>query len=51
MQQDGISIHVVAPWLPKRLGIKNVQETQRRFLSTLWNVYSFYVSICRNRPV
>ena len=32
-----------SPWLPKRLGIKNVQETQRRFLSTLWNVYSFYV--------
>ncbi len=32
-----------APWLPKRLGIKNVQETQRGFLSTLWNVYSFYV--------
>ena len=32
-----------APWLPKRLGIKSVQETQRRFLSTLWNVYSFYV--------
>ena len=32
-----------APWLPKRVGIKNVQETQRRFLSTLWNIYSFYV--------
>ena len=32
-----------APWLPTRLGIKNVQETQRGFLSTLWNVYSFYV--------
>ena len=31
-----------SPWLPKRLGIKNVQETQRGFLSTLWNVYSFY---------
>ena len=31
------------PWLPTRLGIKNVQETQRGFLSTLWNVYSFYV--------
>ena len=34
---------VSAPWLPTRLGIKNVQETQRGFLSTLWNVYSFYV--------
>ncbi len=32
-----------APWLPTRLGLKNVQETQRGFLSTLWNVYSFYV--------
>ena len=31
------------PWLPTRLGINNVQETQRGFLSTLWNVYSFYV--------
>ena len=34
---------VSAPWLPTRLGIKNVQETQRGFVSTLWNVYSFYV--------
>ena len=32
-----------APWLPTRLGLENVQETQRGFLSTLWNVYSFYV--------
>lgn len=32
-----------SPWLPTRLGIENVQETQRGFLSTLWNVYSFYV--------
>ena len=32
-----------APWLPTRLGLNNVQETQRGFLSTLWNVYSFYV--------
>ena len=32
-----------APWLPTRLGIKNVQETQRGFILTLWNVYSFYV--------
>ena len=34
---------VNAPWLPKRLGLKSVQETQRGFLSTLWNIYSFYV--------
>ncbi len=32
-----------APWLPTRLGLDNVKETQRGFLSTLWNVYSFYV--------
>ena len=32
-----------SPWLPKRLGISLVQETQRGFLSTLWNVYAFYV--------
>ena len=32
-----------SPWLPTRLGLNNVQETQRGFLSTLWNVYSFYV--------
>ena len=32
-----------APWLPTRLGIDSVKETQRGFLSTLWNVYSFYV--------
>ena len=32
-----------APWLPTRLSLENVQETQRRFLATLWNVYSFYV--------
>ena len=32
-----------APWLPTRFSIDDVKETQRRFLSTLWNVYSFYV--------
>ena len=32
-----------APWLPTRLSLENVQETQRGFLSTIWNVYSFYV--------
>ena len=32
-----------APWLSSRLAIENVQESQRGFLSTLWNVYSFYV--------
>ncbi|MBR3132599.1 MAG: isoleucine--tRNA ligase [Clostridia bacterium] len=32
-----------SPWLSSRLSIENVQESQRGFLSTLWNVYSFYV--------
>lgn len=32
-----------APWLPTRFSEEDVAETQRRFLSTLWNVYSFYV--------
>ena len=32
-----------APWLPTRFSIKDVEESQRKFLSTLWNVYSFYV--------
>ncbi|MBX7411281.1 isoleucine--tRNA ligase [Clostridium chauvoei] len=32
-----------APWLPNRFSIDDVAEAQRKFLSTLWNVYSFYV--------
>lgn len=32
-----------APWLPTRFSIDDVQEAQRKFLSTFWNVYSFYV--------
>lgn len=32
-----------APWVSSRLSLENVQESQRGFLSTLWNVYSFYV--------
>jgi isoleucyl-tRNA synthetase len=32
-----------APWLPTRFSEEDVAETQRRFLSTFWNVYSFYV--------
>ncbi len=32
-----------SPWLPTRLSLESVKETQRGFLSTLWNVYSFYV--------
>lgn len=32
-----------APWLPSRFYEDAVIEAQRKFLSTLWNVYSFYV--------
>ncbi|WP_027632497.1 isoleucine--tRNA ligase [Clostridium hydrogeniformans] len=32
-----------APWLPTRFSKDDVGEAQRRFLGTLWNVYSFYV--------
>lgn len=32
-----------APWLPSRFYEDAVIETQRRFIGTFWNVYSFYV--------
>ena len=32
-----------APWLPTRFSEEDVAETQRKFIGTLWNVYSFYV--------
>jgi isoleucyl-tRNA synthetase len=32
-----------APWLPTRFSKEDVGDTSRRFLGTLWNVYSFYV--------
>lgn len=32
-----------APWLPNRFHAKAVTEGQRKFLSTLWNTYSFFV--------
>ena len=32
-----------APWLPTSFSTEDVAETQRKFLGTLWNVYSFYV--------
>ncbi len=32
-----------APWLPNRFSGKTVQEGQRKFLSTLWNTYAFFV--------
>ena len=32
-----------APWLPSRFYEEAVQDEQRKFLGTFWNVYSFYV--------
>lgn len=32
-----------APWLPTKFSGKSVQEGQRKFMSTLWNTYAFYV--------
>lgn len=32
-----------APWLPSRFYEDAVQEYQRKFMGTLWNVYAFYV--------
>ena len=32
-----------ATWLPNRFHGKAVQEGQRKFMSTLWNTYAFYV--------
>ncbi len=32
-----------APWLPNRFHGKAVQEGQRKFLGTLWNIYAFFV--------
>lgn len=32
-----------APWIPSRFYLEAVSEAQRKFLGTLWNVYSFYI--------
>ena len=32
-----------APWLPNRFSGETVKEGQRKFMSTLWNTYAFYV--------
>ena len=32
-----------APWLPKRFSGKAVTEGQRKYISTLWNTYAFFV--------
>jgi len=32
-----------SPWLPSRFYLDAVVESKRKFIGTLWNVYSFYV--------
>ena len=32
-----------SPWLPSRFSGENVSEYQRKFMSTLWNTYAFYI--------
>ncbi|MBQ2201398.1 MAG: isoleucine--tRNA ligase, partial [Clostridia bacterium] len=32
-----------APWLPSRFSGEAVSEYQRKFMSTIWNTYAFYV--------
>lgn len=32
-----------SPWLPSRFYEEAISEAQRKFMGTLWNVYSFYV--------
>ena len=33
-----------SPWTPKRVYLENIDETTNRFLVTLWNTYSFFVT-------
>ena len=33
-----------SPWAPRRLSIDIIEETLRKFLLTLWNTYSFWVT-------
>ena len=33
-----------SPWMPKRVSLDNIDETTNRFLLTLWNTYSFFVT-------
>jgi isoleucyl-tRNA synthetase len=33
-----------SPWTPKRVSVEGITETTRRFLLTLWNTYSFFVT-------
>ncbi|MCL1953318.1 MAG: isoleucine--tRNA ligase, partial [Firmicutes bacterium] len=36
-------LSVSAPWLPSRFSQDLVSESSRKFIGTLWNVYSFFV--------
>ena len=40
-----------APWLPTRLGLNNVQETQRGFFKHIMECIFILCFICRNRPI
>ena len=33
-----------SPWTPRRLSLEGIDESTRRFLLTLWNTYSFFVT-------
>ena len=33
-----------SPWTPKRVSLEAIDESTRRFLLTLWNTYSFFVT-------
>jgi isoleucyl-tRNA synthetase len=33
-----------SPWMPKRVSTESIDETTNRFLLTLWNTYSFFVT-------
>jgi isoleucyl-tRNA synthetase len=33
-----------SPWTPKRVYLESIDETTNRFLVTLWNTYSFFVT-------
>jgi isoleucyl-tRNA synthetase len=38
---------VGSPWVPRRVNVDNIDESTRRFLITLWNTYSFFVTYAR----
>ena len=40
----GTSSSASSPWTPKRVYLENIDETTNRFLVTLWNTYSFFVT-------